>query len=374
MTRLKYLLRKEFKQFWRHPFLKRMTIMYPILVMFLMPFATNLDLTNCAVSIVDHSQTELSSRLTRKIEALPFFNVTGHYATYKQAIKDIEEGNATVVVEIPRTFDKDWVTKQAQIYLSANAVDGMTGNLALQYLQQVVLEFAATEISDAGIQNTSNEKATGMMPRVSVQYLFNETLDYKHFMIPGLMVFVLLILTGLLPALNIVQEKEIGTIEQINVTPIDKWQFILSKLIPYWVLGLTALSICFILCFLVYSYTPVGSYWALYAIAVLFIMTMSAIGIIISNISTTMQQAQFVMFFLFMIFILMSGLFTPVESMPDWAQWIAAFIPPKYFVDGMRAIFLKGSTLIDIRVVCEALLGFALIFGLFAVQTYHKQS
>lgn len=373
MARFKYLLRKEFKQFLRHPFLKRMAIMYPVMVMFVMPFATKLDLTDCTISIVDRNHTELSARLVHKIEALPFFIVTSHSATYTEAMNEIESGDATAIVEIPRDFDKDWTLKQAQVYLSANAVDGMKGNLALQYLQRVVQEFTEEQVKeDGGVGATSLLSAS--VPSVSIQHLYNETLNYKRFMIPGLMVFVLLILTGLLPALNIVQEKEIGTIEQINVTPVSKYQFILSKLIPYWIIGLTALSICFVLCVLVYDFPSLGSYAALYVMAVLFVMTMSGLGLMVSNISNTMQQAVFVMFFIMMIFTLMSGLFTPVQSMPDWAQWVAAFIPPHYFVDGMRAIYIKGSTLVDISKECLALAGFALSFGVLAVLTYQKQS
>lgn len=373
MSRLKYLLRKEFKQFLRHPFLKRMAIMYPMMVMFVMPMATNLDLTDCTVSIVDRNQTELSARLVHEIEALPFFIVTSHHVTYQDAMDEIEAGDATAIVEIPREFDKDWTLKQAQIYLSANAVDGMKGNLALQYLQQVVQDFSTAQVEEA-YGDMSVAKTSVYVPTISSHHLYNETLNYKRFMIPGLMVFVLLVLTGLLPALNIVQEKEIGTIEQINVTPIGKIQFILSKLIPYWTIGLVALSICFLLCVLVYGFPPEGSYAALYGLAVVFIMTMSGIGLMVSNISQTMQQAVFVMFFIIMIFTLMSGLFTPVQSMPDWAQWIAAFVPPHYFVDGMRAIYIKGSTLADISKECLALVGFALSFGGLAVLTYQKQS
>lgn len=372
MARLKYLLRKEFKQFLRHPFLKRMAIMYPIMVMFVMPFATKLDLTDCTISIVDRNHTELSARLVHKIEALPFFIVTSHPATYTEAMEQIETGDATAIVEIPRDFDKEWTAKHAQIYLSANAVDGMKGNLALQYLQRVVQEFTEEQVNEEGGQVSDMTLPT--VPSVSIQHLYNETLNYKRFMIPGLMVFILLILTGLLPALNIVQEKEIGTIEQINVTPVSKYQFIFSKLIPYWFIGLTALSICFALCLIVYDFPPVGSYGALYVLAILFVMTMSGLGLIVSNTSNTMQQAVFVMFFVMMVFTLMSGLFTPVQSMPDWAQWCAAFIPPHYFVDGMRAVYMKGSSLVDISKECFALTGFAVSFGVLAMLTYQKQS
>jgi len=193
-------------------------------------------------------------------------------------------------------------------------------------------------------------------------------------MIPGLIVFALIALTAMLPALNIVSEKEKGTIEQMNVTPIHKYQFILAKLIPYWIIGLIAVTICIVLSGAVYGYLPKGSYASLYLLVFLFILTMSGIGLMLSNKSNTMQEAVFVMFFLMMIFTLMSGLFTPVQSMDSWAKWIADINPPRYFVDGMRAIYIKGSSFTQLSTEYIALTISSLLFGALAVYTYKKQN
>lgn len=141
-------------------------------------------------------------------------------------------------------------------------------------------------------------------------------------MIPALMTMVLVMLCGFLPALNVVGEKETGTIEQINVTPVSRFTFTLSKLIPYWTIGFLVLNLCMGLAWLIYGITPVGSLLTIYLATLIFILVVSGLGLIISNHSATMQQAMFVMWFCMLVFILMSGLFTPISSMPTWAKCI----------------------------------------------------
>ncbi len=164
-------------------------------------------------------------------------------------------------------------------------------------------------------------------------------------MIPALMVMMLTILSGFLPALNIVGEKECGTMEQINVTPVGKFQFIISKLIPYWIIGFLVISYTMILAWLIYGLTPAGSVLTIFLFASIYIIVISGFGLIVSNFSATMQQAIFVMFFFMMIFILLSGLFTPISSMPQWAQYITYINPLRYFIEVMRMVNLKVSEL-----------------------------
>ncbi|NLX67663.1 MAG: ABC transporter permease, partial [Bacteroidales bacterium] len=171
---------------------------------------------------------------------------------------------------------------------------------------------------------------------------------------------------------NIVREKESGTIEQMNVSPVKKSSFILAKLIPYWIMGLVVLSLCFLVAWIIYGRLPRGNTLTIYAIALLFILTMSGFGLMISNSSSTMQQAMFVMFFFMMILILMSGLFTPITSMPKWAQAITIFNPLKYFMQVMRLVYLKGSTFFEMIPQFLALCGFALVLNVWAVMSYKK--
>lgn len=216
--------------------------------------------------------------------------------------------------------------------------------------------------------------SSGMLPsiRIDTQGLFNPNLNYKLYMNPALMGMLLTLICGFLPALNVVSEKEVGTIEQINVTPVSKFAFILAKLLPYWIIGFIVLTLCFLLAWLLYGITPMGHFIVIYILAILFVFVMSGFGLVISNYSATMQQSMFVMFFFMLVLMLMSGLFTPVSSMPEWAQMITYFNPLKYFMQGMRMVYLKGSGLMELLPELGVLLLFALGFNSWAVISYRK--
>jgi ABC-2 type transport system permease protein len=364
---LKYLLEKEFKQFLRNPFMPRMAVMFPVIIILVFPWAATMDVSNINVSIVDRDLSTLSRRLSDKIDGSSYFVLTNHTDNYQQALEDIERGTSDIIVEIPHHFERDLTTiHRSTIQISANGVNALKGSIGSGYLQNIVSEFNSDIAARQGVSLTPPFS-------INIQDRFNPTLNFKMFMIPALMIMVLIMLCGLLPALNIVSEKEIGTIEQINVTPVNKAAFILSKLIPYWIMGFMILTICFILAWAVYGFLPRGSFLTIYGGAVLFVFVMSGIGLVISNYASTMQQSLFMMFFFIMIFMLMSGLFTDVRSMPDWAQDIAYFNPPRYFINIMRSVYLKGSDMIDNAHNFIMLGCFTIVVNVWAVLSYRKQ-
>ena len=193
-------------------------------------------------------------------------------------------------------------------------------------------------------------------------------------MIPALMGILMMMLCGFLPALNIVGEKEKGTIEQINVTPVSKWSFILAKLIPYWIIGLVVLTLCLVLSWLVYDITCQGPLLLVYLLAILLALFFSSFGLIVSNYSDTMQQAMLVMWFFVVCLMLLSGLFTPVRSMPDWAYLTTYINPMHYFADAIRTVFVRGGGLQAIAHQVLALLCISTLMGVWAVQSYKKNS
>ena len=207
-----------------------------------------------------------------------------------------------------------------------------------------------------------------------MRLLYNTYQNYKVFMIPALMGILMMMLCGFLPALNIVSEKEKGTIEQINVTPVSKWSFILAKLIPYWIIGLVVLTLCLILSWLVYGITCQGPLLLVYLLAILLALFFSSLGLIISNYSDTMQQAMLVMWFFVVCLMLLSGLFTPVRSMPDWAYLTTYINPMHYFVDAIRTVFVRGGTFQTIAHQVGALAGIASCMAVWAVMSYRKNS
>ncbi|WP_071146480.1 ABC transporter permease [Bacteroides ihuae] len=370
---IKFLIEKEFKQLLRNSFLPRLIIGYPCMIMILMPWAANLEIKNLSVNVVDNDHSTISQNLVRKIEASTYFQLNGISSSYDEGLEAIEVGKADVIVEIPRDFERNWKRgDQAHVLIAANAVNGTKGGLGSSYLTSIMNEYAAGLRAEH--PSVAVEAAAVPSIGVTTQNLYNPHLNYKLFMVPALMVMLLTILCGFLPALNIVGEKEVGTIEQMNVTPVSKFTFILAKLIPYWTIGFTVLTICFGLAWLLYGLIPVGHFYVIYLFATLFVLVMSGFGLVISNHSGTMQQAMFVMFFFLIILMLMSGLFTPVRSMPGWARIITLFNPLRYFVEMMRMVYLKGSNLSDMLLQLGALSAFAAFFNIWAVRSYRKNS
>lgn len=367
MKTLFVLLDKEIRQFFRNAFLPKLVIVFPVMVILIIPWVTTMDVRHIGVSVVDNDHSETSRRIIQKIEASDYFNLRGVTESYDDSFALLEGGEADVILTIPNDFELSLIgDSPKRIGIDVNGINAMKGGLGSQYMVQLVMQTFG---------ELQQEKSVVVSPDLfTVQNRYNPTLDYKHFMIPALMIMLLVMICGFLPALNLVSEKEIGTIEQINVTPVSRLSFTLAKLIPYWIIGFLVLTVAMVLAWLVYGLSPEGSPGSIYLAALLFVFMMSGMGVTIANNSSTMQQTMFVMFFFVMIFILMSGLFTPIESMPTWAQWITYILPPRYFVEVMRSVYLKGTMFIELWPNYVALAVFAVLFNSMAALTYKKQA
>ena len=343
---LKYLIQKEFLQIRRNAFLPRLIVMFPIVIMCVMPWVMQMEVKNIVVDVVDIDHTVESQRLVQQIAASNYFIFGGQKSTYAEAMKDIEKGRADVILEI----------RDGKYLIAANAVNGTKGSMGSAYLSQIVsAPFSASSAT-------------------SVLTLYNKQQNYKLFMIPALFAIVMMLMTGFLPTLNIVGEKESGTIEQINVTPVSKWSFILAKLIPYWLIALFVITVCLLLAWLVYGITPAGPLWLVYVLAMLLALFFSSFGLIVSNYSDTMQQAMFVMWFFVVSIMLLSGLFTPTRSMPQWAYLTTYINPMHYFIDAIRTVFIRSGGLHETAHQVLALAGIGMLMGCWAVQSYKKNS
>lgn len=369
---LKYLIEKELKQLRRNSFIPRLIIIMPVIMMLVTPWAANLEIKGLKLSVVDHDHTTVSERLVQKATSSGYFKLTEVSETNEKALQSIESGKADMILEIQPDFEKNLMNVgAASLMISANAVNGTKAGLGSQYMASILADYGEDMRVESGL--VVDEAA---VPGFSVipQYKFNPLLDYKVFMVPALMVMLLTMLTGFLPALNIVGEKESGTIEQINVTPIPKKMFVLAKLIPYWIIGFVVLTACIGIAAWVYGIYPAGNLLIVYLFAAVYILAVSGMGLVISNYSDTLQQAMFVMFFFMMVLILMSGLFTPLNSMPDWAQKITLLNPLRYFIQVMRQVYLKGSEFHDLWQQLGALCCFAVVLNVWAVLSYKKSS
>ena len=372
MKMLRFLLEKEFKQFFRNSFVPRMVIMFPLTALLIYPLVANFEVKNINLSVVDHDRSSYSRQLVQQVQSSGYFRITNVSPNYRSALKSIEMDESDVILEVPSQFERKLVReKKADLMVSANAVNGNKGGLGTAYLVAIINEFNSdirTELlGDAG---GFRVPALEILPL----YRYNPELLYSVFMVPAIMVMVLAMISGFLPALNIVGEKEKGTIEQMNVTPVRKLTFIISKLIPYWLAGYVVLTIGILVALFAWRLLPVGFIGTIYLFATIFLLAFSGFGLVISNYAVTVQQAMFMMFFFVLTFIFMSGLYTPVENMPGWAQMISNFSPLKYIIEVLRRVYLKGSSFSDLLPQFWALCGFALFFNGWAVLSYRKNS
>ncbi len=367
---LKFLLEKEIKQIRRNKFLPKFVIALPFMTLLFLPLAANFEVKNITLSIVDNDHSNYSTRLIEKVVSSGYFKLTDVSSTYREALRAVELDIADIILEIPNNFETDLVNeKAARVMMSANTVNGTKGGLGNSFLLSTINDFSS-DIRSEWLQPSGSSQT----PSFTILPLFryNPLLRYPIFMIPAIMVMLMAMICGFLPALNIVSEKEIGTIEQINVTPMKRLTFILAKLIPYWVIGFVVLTVCFGVALMVYGLIPAGNVLTIYLFASIFVLAFSGFGLTISNFATTIQQAMFLMFFFVMTFIFMSGLYTPVANMPQWAQAVSIFSPLKYFIEVMRSVYLKGSGFGELTVQFYALCGFALFFNALAIFTYKK--
>lgn len=377
MKTIKFLIEKEFKQMFRNPLIPRMIVMYPIMVLLVFPWAVSFEVKNIKIDVVDHGKSVYSKRLIDKMAASKYFILHDTPPDYKSAMFNMENGDTDMIVEIPATFDKDIVKdKNSKVRVAVNSVNGTQGLLGSNYIMQIVNDFSS-ELRAELINTLPPQQRASLMsiPQVDIipKYKYNPGLDYKNFMIPGFMVLLLTLICGILPALNIVMEKESGTINQINVTPVNRIAFILAKLIPFWIVGLVVMIISVFTAYLLYGLWPTGSILAVLISTVVFILSISGFGLIISNYSETLQQASFLVMFFILILILLGGMFTPVSGMPSWAQLIAAINPFSYLTETLRMIYLNGSTLADVSGKLLAMALIALFLNGWAVLSYKKR-
>ncbi|MBD5316913.1 MAG: ABC transporter permease [Bacteroides sp.] len=356
------LLRKELVMILHNPLIPRMIVALPVMALLVVPLVATFDVKNVEVAVVDDDRSQLSRRIVADIDASPELVVTALPPTHAEAIKLVEQGRADVVLSIPLHFERNL----SEIDVEANGVNATKGMLGMQY---VVSSVGST------LRNVAREQGRDVAADdASVIYRFNPTLNFRHYMVPALMVFLVIMICGFLPALNLVSEKETGTIEAMNVTPVSRTVFVLSKLIPFWVTGLIVVTVGIIIGSTVYGVVPAGSLGGIYLATVLLSLVMSGLGVTIANKSATMLQTIFVMFAFIIIFQLMGGLLTPIGSMPEWAQRLTYAIPPRFFNEIMRAIYLKGAGFGELRSQFFWLTGYAILAVTCAAVTYKKRS
>lgn len=372
MKTFRFLLEKEFKQILRNRIILAMIIALPTIQLAILPYAATYEIRHINLAVVDADHSTFSTELTEKLSASRYFNLVSAGTSYEKALELVEDGEAHLVLEIPPHFEKDLRTQgKTELMIAVDAVDGTMGSIGSSYLTQIIQEFSMHLLTDGEIAYPAE---IGLRPRIEVipQYRYNTQLDYKTYMVPGILVMLLTLVGGILAALNIVSEKEQGTLEQINVSPAPKQIYLLAKVIPFWIIGLLTLGIGLLIARFMYGIAPAGNLFTLFAFAAVYVVAFTGFGLLISVSAKTQQQSMFIAFFFLLIFFLMGGLFTPISSMPYWAQVVTWFNPTAYLIDVVRLIVMKGSGFADLLPQFFCICGFAVVFNVWAIFGYDK--
>lgn len=383
MRALRFLLRKEFLQILRDHTLVGMLLLMPVIQLLVLANAVTFEVRSARMYVVDEDHSSMSRGVVDRLSASGRFVPAEASPSVALADTEMLAGRVDMILAIPEGFERELVREHhAPLQLILNAEDGAAAGVMQSYASAVLASYSAdlgTEIipvTSAARGSMSEAPPVRGQPRIDLlrRGWYNPTLDYREYMVPGILVVLVTVVGTLLTAMNIVREKEAGTLDQLNVTPITRWTFIAAKLIPIWTFGMIDLGIGLIVARFVFHVPMIGSLLLIFIAATIYLMGALGIGLWISAMVETQQQAMFVTFSLLMVYLLMSGLFTPIRGMPAWAQWTTQINPIAHFVALMRAVLLKGATAADVAWHLLALSAISAVVLTIAVQQYRKGS
>ncbi len=372
MKTILFIIQKEFKQIFRNKSMLPIIFILPLLQLVILSNAASFEVKNIKFSYIDNDHSAASRELISKFQASNYFNIISEFPSKKEANLQMQKGNVDVILEIPIHFERSLIKQNnSNLSVSINAIDGAAAGVSNVYITQIISGYNQSIQTQLQTYNQGNVVQPESIITIP-SFWYNKTLNYKTFMVPGILVLLVTMLSLFLSSMNIVREKEVGTLEQINVTPIKKHQFIIGKLFPFWVLGLVILTIGLIIAKVIFSVPILGNIFLVYGFTAIYLILILGIGLFISNHTETQQQAMFIAWFFTVIFILMSGLFTPIESMPTWAQNVTLLNPIRYFVEVIRMVMLKGAGFNDIKNQLAIIAIYAFAINGFAVWSYKK--
>lgn len=367
-----FMIQKEFLQIIRNRTLLPIIFVMPLVQLLILVYAADMNMKRIEYIVFDEDGSGLSGELELRYLNSPFFDYQQHVYSEAEGDRLLREGKADILIRIPEGFEKMIVAGEpARVQMLVDGINSAAAVLVSAYANQILKQFSlefVTRFSPAsspvGIQRIG----------VSYRHWFNKELDFKVFMVPGILVLLVSMIGWILTALNIVREKELGTIEQLNVSPVGKFTFIAGKLFPFWVIALFELAFGLALGKLIFDIPVLGSLGVLFLFTAVYLFVPLGFGLMISAFSENQQQVMFLAFFFNLTFILMSGLFTPVESMPDWAEYVNYLNPLAYFMRVIRMILLKGAGLADILPELAGIALYSVLIISLAVMAYRKRA
>ncbi len=363
------LLRKELRQIFRNRLMLPMIFVMPVVQLVILVYAANMEMKNIEIVIVDQDLSQYSRGLVSKLQGSSFYQVKGYTADYNEAEAMLHRDDVDAIVHIKNGFEKQLINeKEADVQLLVNAINATEGSLINVYSTWIIRDYANSVRSELSGNSGENMMKIEMIS----SFWYNPQLDYKIYMFAGILVILVTMIGMFLSALNLVSEKELGTAEQINVTPVRKYQFIVAKLLPFLLIGLFELAFGLLIGKFLVDLPMRGSLSLLFLVAFVYLLVTLGLGLFLSTISSTQQQLMLVAFFLWVTFILMSGIFTPTESMPVWAQKINIINPLSYFMRIIRMILLKGSDFQDISKDFYSLVVYSVLMLTLAITNYRK--
>lgn len=370
MRTILYIIQKEFIQIFRDKTMLPVIFILPIIQLIVLVYAATLEMKHIDMIVVDNDLSTVSRKLVSKFEGSPFFYVNSATFNIKEAEHQMTADKADIILNIPAGFEKDLIKEnKSTLQLQINAINATSAGLTNAYANYVLADFNKNIITEY-IHSITPVPQKSI--NINYSYWYNPELNYKIYMLPGILVILITIIGMFLTALNIVREKEMGTIEQINVTPIVKYQFIFGKLFPFWVIAMFELAFGLAIGKILFNIPMEGSLLLLFGFTSVYLITALGIGLLISTLANTQQQVMFIVFFFMLTFVLMSGIFTPTESMPEWAQYVNLLNPYAYFMRVIRMVLLKGSDFWDIYKEIVALIIYGSIVLSMAVWRYRK--
>ena len=369
-----YILQKEFLQIFRNRAMLPIIFAMPVIQLVVLSYAATFEIKSTTISVVDDDRSRTSRELVESLEASGYFRVFDRPASMREADETILRGHASMILRIESDLERNLRREGiGRVQMILNAEDGSAAGVIQAYALQAI-EGYNRRIQPEFRTTSAAAPSRSTVLQIVPQHWFNPDLNYQTYMVPGILVLLVTMIGTFLSSMNVVREKEIGTIEQLNVTPLRKRDFIVGKLLPFWILALVELAIGLVVAKIVFDIPMLGSITLIFALASLYLLVMLGMGLLISTVTDTQQQAMFLAWFFIVIFILMSGLFTPIESMPNWAQRLTLLNPIAYFIEIMRRVLLKGAGIEAVRDQVVALAVYAAVMLTLAVRQYRKVS
>jgi ABC-2 type transport system permease protein len=370
MRTIKFIVQKEFRQIFRNKGMLPIIFVVPFVQLIILVHAATFEMKNINMYVVDNDMSSTSRQLISKFDGSPFFTIKNVGFSANEAEEELLKNNADVVLIINSGMEKTLIREnKTSVLLLVNAINGTAAGISNYYAMSILASYRGDLAAKwLGVTESSEYKQIN----IDYSYWYNPELNYKTYMVPGILVLLITLISLFLSGMNLVREREIGTIEQINVTPIHKYQFIIGKLLPFWIIAIFELALGLTIGKLLFNIPTVGSILLVFGFASIYLVAVLGIGLFISTITYNQLQSMFFAFFFMLVFILMSGLFTPVDSMPEWAQIVDRVNPIYYFIKVMRMILLKGSGLTDIIPEIISIFAYAAAVLSLAVWRYKK--